>query len=661
VRRRLRCEDLSVLGDLDDAHERFTECRDAAGRLVAAAYAVQTIASAYANFRGASRWVERLRDAQAALPALSERERLVVLGAIVSATVIVDTTGFDSPEIAAAVEEALQLTARDLGADARDDVVAVARALLEYAEQQGQADTFHRVVRTTAPHIAYPSLGPLIAGRYLIYQARCLFRLGAYDPTKAQDSEALALLDRAESVGACNRMPHLLFDVRYARILLAAIRNDTARLPELVGLLHEVLDYERPNCVALYYQHLARVHLMRDEVAQAFEASQHALRTAELGACVSGERRSYRIMYALALLASGQHDRSIGEIAAMLDDVSGRPRAILECTMRFAEAWRARETASKDYRDCLNRAMRQAEELNWPLFLNSLPRIAARLIADALDFGLDAELACRAIALRALFPPPDAEDRWPWPIRVYTLGRFSIVVDGRAVEFAGKAQRKPLDLLKLIVASRHPVDYGMAIEHLWPDLDGDAGRNAFDLALLRLRKLVGHERAVNIQNGRLVLDRTQVWVDAWSFELACAEVDRLAAEPAYDRARDCDSLAARLLRHYAGEFLAGDETHWALRMRERLRSKLLRAFATLGQFLERESNVDRAILLYRRAIEIDPLAEEFCRRLMLCYRAEGRIAEALDAYRRCRDVISIMLGVAPSASTQAIYQSLKQP
>jgi DNA-binding SARP family transcriptional activator len=39
--------------------------------------------------------------------------------------------------------------------------------------------------------------------------------------------------------------------------------------------------------------------------------------------------------------------------------------------------------------------------------------------------------------------------------------------------------------------------------------------------------------------------------------------------------------------------------------------------------------------------------------------ATDRTAEALDAYRRCRDILSVTLGVEPSAKTQALYRILK--
>ena len=311
---RLGREDLSTLPAFEAAYAALRGEGDAGGALLAAAYAVQAIAAAYGDFRNATAWVARLYEMQPAIAALEAHEQLIVSAAIVSAAVIVDTTGFDAPEVSAALEHALQLLPRVQDEHPRDDVVAAARALLEYCEQQGQPDTYHRIVEAADARCASGPVAPLLLGRYWIYVARCRFRLGAYQRDKANDADALALLVRVDDLGASAALPHLQFDARYARLLLAAIRNDVAAMRRLVAQMHDVLDYARPNCVALYYQHLARVHLMHDEVAPAFEAASHALRAAEIAACVSGERRSYQVMHALALLANGESARAIAEI-----------------------------------------------------------------------------------------------------------------------------------------------------------------------------------------------------------------------------------------------------------------------------------------------------------------------------------------------------------
>jgi DNA-binding SARP family transcriptional activator len=63
--------------------------------------------------------------------------------------------------------------------------------------------------------------------------------------------------------------------------------------------------------------------------------------------------------------------------------------------------------------------------------------------------------------------------------------------------------------------------------------------------------------------------------------------------------------------------------------------------------------------VYERGLELDNLSEELYRRLMLTYRSLGQSAGALEVYRRCRHLLSVVLGVKPSAETEAIYRSLQ--
>lgn len=176
------------------------------------------------------------------------------------------------------------------------------------------------------------------------------------------------------------------------------------------------------------------------------------------------------------------------------------------------------------------------------------------------------------------------------------------------------------------------------------------------MALHRLRKILRRNGVLALGDGKLQVDAKQVWVDAWVFERLCNQVAQHEARPEGDHQR----LAQRLLRLYAGHFLGDEGAIWAIAARERLRSKFLRSVRTLGDLLEGDGAREKALALYTRAVELDPLAEEFYARLMKTYRAQGRIAEALSAYRHCRNLLSITLGVEPSVATQALYSALKQ-
>ena len=83
-------------------------------------------------------------------------------------------------------------------------------------------------------------------------------------------------------------------------------------------------------------------------------------------------------------------------------------------------------------------------------------------------------------------------DEPSWPLKIYTLGQFALLHDGKPLALSRKVQKRPLDLLKLLIASGgQGVETGAMIELLWPDAEGDAAQASFDSTLYRLRRLIG--------------------------------------------------------------------------------------------------------------------------------------------------------------------------
>jgi two-component SAPR family response regulator len=230
------------------------------------------------------------------------------------------------------------------------------------------------------------------------------------------------------------------------------------------------------------------------------------------------------------------------------------------------------------------------------------------------------------------------------------------------IVFTGKTQRKPLDLLKLTIAlGGRNVDTELLISSLWPDAEGDDGHRAFGVALFRLRKLLAREDTLLLQDGKLSLDPLLCWVDAWAFERLTERVETALRESTINgTALALDELSDRMLNLYHGHFLASESDFWVLAPRERLRSKFLRHGSAIGKRLETAGQWELASRLYERVLELDPLAEEFYRGLMICHRARGNQAEAVVVYRRCRDMLSVVLGVLPSAETQAVFETLNR-
>lgn len=245
------------------------------------------------------------------------------------------------------------------------------------------------------------------------------------------------------------------------------------------------------------------------------------------------------------------------------------------------------------------------------------------------------------------------------PVEVRTLGRFEIVKDGQALRFEGKMQRKPFALLKALVGmGGQSVPQDKLIDILWAGaLQGDEHKT-FDVTLHRLRKLLGHEKAISVSNRCVSLNQTVIWVDLWALERELAVVIPVAHDGIPDAAQ-IERAAPVVLDLYRGQFLDGEpDSGWLLPVRNRLNWRFERFVMRVGDHWESAGQWSRAAEMFQHAIELNPLAEGFYRRWMVCLREQGSRAEAIDVFRRCRQVLSVTLGVKPVADTDALYHRL---
>jgi DNA-binding SARP family transcriptional activator len=248
-------------------------------------------------------------------------------------------------------------------------------------------------------------------------------------------------------------------------------------------------------------------------------------------------------------------------------------------------------------------------------------------------------------------------ENWPWPVKISLLGRFEISVDGKPVQFSGKVQKKPLLLLKALVAlGKGEVKAEKLEDVLWPESDGDVAHQSFETTLHRLRKLIGCPNALDFSSGLAALNRGVCWTDVWVFENLLEEAGNQERQGRVDRAVDLTEKAVSL---YKGMFLPGETGEpWTVSPRERLRRKFLGAIQRLGRQWEEAGEWEKALSCYDRGLQVDDISEEFYQQTMVCYQCLGRIAQALDTYERCKRVLSAVLGVKPSPRTEAIRKSL---
>lgn len=410
-----------------------------------------------------------------------------------------------------------------------------------------------------------------------------------------------------------------------------------------------------------------------------------ALQEAEISLQFSRESRATgfylafsNLVAAHALLAMNRSDEARPCISAVLDIAGEMESPIVEFSglLLQAQALLSSEAPSTQAQgwDALRAALALGNRQGYWNTVVWYPPAMACLCARALEQGLEKRYVRDLIIRRGLTPPSTLAppDSWPWRFDVKTFGGFELHVDGNALTFTGKTQKKPLDLLKALIAfgGRDVAEHQLS-EALWPDAEGDLARRSFDTTLHRLRKMLGDNRSVLINEGKLTLDPRLWGVDVWTFERMFTRAEELlrsdGTQPSTRvwkkessaRASDTATLLDNAVNLYKGHFLASDiDQSWTVSLRERLQSKFLRLVVKAGEYLEEAGEYETARDLFRKGLDIDNLVEEFYQHLMLCCARLGRKSEALSLYHECRSVLAAAMGIAPSERTEEIYASI---
>lgn len=456
---------------------------------------------------------------------------------------------------------------------------------------------------------------------------------------------------------------HIMDDRLMAQSIYASLSQDDLQTANrFLDQMKPVLQGGRRLAISHYYYLSSNYHLIAGDLEMALQHGQVAV---EINQEVTAP-----FPEGLACLTLAQILFEMGELEQATDlltkvrkcaqDIRSRT---LELMCELISAWfelqRRNDQAVISH---LRRGLmlqRKMGFLNVPGWRNSIMK---PLLLKALDNNIEVAFVQKLIYKRGLLTdaPPQASEVWPWPVKIYTLGRFSLIIDGQPLQFNGKAQQKPLELLKALIAlGGREVSKDQLIDALWPDAEGDKAQRALDTTLHRFRKLIGHEQVIQLQDRKLSLNTQLCWVDIWAMERLLGQIEEFPHQ-APDGCEQALKLQQHLFSLHKGSFLRGDSMPLCIgSYRDRLHNRLLNRLGLLGRHWENQTDWNRALQLYQKMLEMDDRQEAIYQRQMVCYRSLGLIAEAMAVYERCRKTLFTHHGISPSAETEALYQRLR--
>lgn len=212
----------------------------------------------------------------------------------------------------------------------------------------------------------------------------------------------------------------------------------------------------------------------------------------------------------------------------------------------------------------------------------------------------------------AVRTPPVARVGRP-QVRIVTLGRFAVEVDGAEVPTSAWGSRRARQLCKrLVVARGWPVTRDQLIELLWPDQPDDRRLGArLSVQLSAVRRVLG---------GGVVADRSTVALD----------LDEVATDlEALLRATDDRAVVDA----FTGELLPEDRYEdWTTPVRRETASRFAGAARRLAESAVSEGEHLRAVELAQRVLALDPYDETAHDLVVRALVAAGELGRARQAH-----------------------------
>jgi DNA-binding SARP family transcriptional activator len=242
----------------------------------------------------------------------------------------------------------------------------------------------------------------------------------------------------------------------------------------------------------------------------------------------------------------------------------------------------------------------------------------------------------------------------PRSLRIELLGGFRVAAGARPVPDEAWRRSKAAGLVKLLaLAPAHRLHREQVMDALWPELGPAA-------AAANLRKAVHYaRRAVDesadpsaiVSAGELLcLRREDAWVDVDAFRATAARARRSG---------DPDAYAAAVELYRDGLLPEDRYEEWTIAARDELQGELVALLEELAALLEARGELDGAIRVARRLTAADPLRESGYLVLVRLHALAGHRSEALREYERLRELLSVELGLEPSAEAQQLHEEVR--
>ena len=632
------------------AFRQFKSQKDARGSFLAWSGIVESILYGYEGLKPLDRWFPIIYELVKEFKGFpSEDTEANVTCSMVRALALRRPAGIDMKKWVDRVETIAQTS---------KDIPVKIRALINlacYLYSEGKFQKLGIILDSLQEFLKRQDIPPLVRLTTDWVKAAYFNAMSQYDQCQKVVTDGLHL---AQSI-KISVMEHMLLG---HGVLSSLKESDFETAKRYLQRMASALNFLKPWEASFYHYCSAWEALYRNDLALAFTHSEHCMRLCEI-AGNPWTLSNAHILKAYISYAFGEPERCDEHVMQARSTGVQSKNEFTPFVCSLTEAYfYLKKGKEKQALEAIREGLEIGRKKGFVNIFMCPQDVMKTILAKALECGIEETYVRNLIQRNAVMPDASSLEieTWPWPLKVFTFGRFGLVKHGKPVQFSGKIQHRPLSLFKALIAfGGRGVSEDHLVDILWPESEGDAAHSAFTTTLSRLRHLLGIEQAIKFHEGKVVIDPRCCWVDIWAFERIIGHVDKTWKEEATENhLMQAVKTAEKALKLYTGPFLSGDNEPWMISVRERLRNKFLRNVRRIGYFWEQIGELGKAVECYQKGLEVDDLVEEFYQRLMKCHQRMGKRAEAIAVYKRCCHILSSVLEIEPSPETKAIYREL---
>ncbi len=512
----------------EKAFSLFRTSGDAAGALLAWAVVSDSIVYEFGELKLFDPWIEALREILKERPDFPSPE--IEFRVVSSMAVALMFRKVLHAGVSPWIERAQDLTKNNANVDY---IVRTSIYTSLYYAWIGELGKARRIVEDQAHWARQP--GASVMSRIAIKYSTALYQWIAAEGDFGMKA-AIDGLAESHDTGANLMLHHL-----HARKIFAALNmNDLPAAKDTWDTMASgALGKERIHMFQYHYVP-AWIALIASDFSEAGRQAENSLRILTDAGGSAFHLSFSHITTALALTGMNDYDSAFEHLSEGLRISLAMKSRILEFTCLLFSAYlhfeREKSGESDDGIRMLREALALGREQGYMNTVVWYPRAMPGICAKALEKGIEVNYVQTLITRRKIVPERSVlhVESWPWSLKIHTLGRFGLANAGEPIKFTGKVQQKPLALLKALIAfGGKDVPEERITDALWPEADGDLAHRSFEMAMHRLRKLIGNDKIIQLQERRLTLDTDLCWVDVWAFEQLIYEAEReRSGEPA---------------------------------------------------------------------------------------------------------------------------------